>query len=697
VLLPLPRAGVLAGLFLVYLALAVVATWPLAPRLGEAVYGLGTPPLNVWAIGWVLHQLPREPLHLFDGNAFYPYHHSLAFSEHLFVPALQAAPFAAATGNLVLAHNAVALLTLATAGLGMFLLARELVGDDLAAFGAGLLYAFHTWNLNELIRIQILSNQWFPFLVLAVIRYFAGPSPKRALVVAAACALQTLSCMYWALYEPLLLAPLLLLLQWRWRRPWRQLLPLAIGFAAVAAVALPFAWPYLETARELGFERPPPLAVGIDRWLDVLPGNWLFEGWLGTAAANRDAAHFLGFTALLAAGWGVLRGRFRAGLGIGRGALLTLAAAGLLLSLGPEIRYGELRLAPGPYGLLYELLPPFRHVRYPERFSLFVVLGLAPLAAAGLAQLRGRLGRPGLLAAAALLFLEHLSIPLPLAELPGGDAVPAVYRWLAHRPELEVVAEVPSARYKMERHDARPMYFTTAHWKRSVQGFTGYFPPSYNFVRWRLFHFPEPESLRFCRLFGVDTLIVQPGVADAAGSLEGVASYGPFPGGHRVLRLSGVAPGPPGEPPALAPLVEVPRGGWRVQASHPGAALAVDGDPSTAWSSVQPQGKGDFYRIRFSTPRRVARVSLSVSPPFEFPLRVKLLGEHREGGWREIPFDEDAAYDRLLAALLHRPRDAWLDIEIPPATLTALRVRIRADDAFALPWTLPEIRVWAVP
>jgi hypothetical protein len=686
----------LAGVFAVYLVLAVAATWPLAARAGEAVYGLGTPPLNVWAIGWVLHQLPRDPLRLFDANAFYPYENTLAFSEHLFVPALQAAPFAALTGNLVLAHNAVALLALATAGLGMFLLARELVGDELAAFAAGLVYAFHTWNVNELIRVQVLSNQWFPFLALAVLRYFAAPGPGRALWVAAACALQTLSCMYWALYQPLLLAPLLLLLQWRWRHAWRMLLPLGVAFAAVLAIALPFAWPYLETARQLGFERPPPLSVGIERWLDVLPGNWLWEGWLGTAAANRDAAHFLGFSALLSAGWGALRGRLRPGTGIGRGALLALASGGLLLSLGPEIRYRELSLAPGPYGLLYELLPPFRHVRYPERFSIFVVLGAAPLVAAGLARLRGRLGRLGLLAVAALVFLEHLSVPLPLAELPGGEAIPEVHRWLAARPELRVVAEVPSARYKMERHDARPMYHTTAHWKRSAQGFTGYFPPGYNFVRWRLFHFPAPESLRFCRRFGVDTLIVGPG-AEPAGLEAAGRWHGPFAEGHRVLHLEGVAADPPGPPSPLQALVEVPRQGWGVQASYPGAALAIDGDPATAWSSVQPQGKGDFYRIRFARPRRVARVSLAVSPHFELPLRVKLLGEQPGTGWTEIPIDEDAAYDRLLAALLHRPRDAWLDLEIAPRTLSALRVRIREDDAFALPWTLPEIRVWAAP
>ena len=40
-------------------------------------------------------QLVADPLHLFDGNAFHPYRDTLAFSEHLFVPALLAWQFSA--------------------------------------------------------------------------------------------------------------------------------------------------------------------------------------------------------------------------------------------------------------------------------------------------------------------------------------------------------------------------------------------------------------------------------------------------------------------------------------------------------------------------------------------------------------------------------------------------------------------------
>ena len=692
----LPSGRALAALFGAYLALAIVATWPLAYEIRDGIYGLGTPPLNVWAMGAVLHGLLSDPLHLFDANAFYPYRHTLAFSEHLFVPALQAAPFAALTGNLVFAHNAVALLTLASAGLGMFLLARELVGDATAAFGAGVLYAFHSWNVNELIRLQILSNQWFPFVLWGLIRFFAGPTPRRAIGVAVACLLQALSCMYWALYLPLLCVPAIALLQARRRHAWRQLRPLVWALTAGAVLALPFAWPYVATARELGFDRPLPLSVGLERYFDVLPGNLLYSGWLGTASGNRDAAHFPGFVALAAAAYGLARGRWRADTGVSRGALLALAVTGLLLSLGPEIGYRGTRLAPGPYALLYETLAPFRHVRYPERFSLFAMLGLAPLVAAGIAALRPRLGARSGIALAGVLFLEHWSAPLPLATLPTGDRIPSAHRWLAEQEDVRVVAEVPSGRYKMERADALPMYLSTVHWKRTAQGFTGYFPPAYNFVRWRLFHFPAPESVRFCRRFGIDTVVVSPGL-DIDPPRVGPSpwrSVQPFPEGHVVVRLDASREVEPATPSRLGKLSEVPREDWGVQGSSSGAGLAIDGDRETAWSTVQPQGKGDFYRIRFARPRRVARVSIAVRPPFQFPLRVRLLGDVVGEGWQERPFDDTLAYDRLFAALLDRPRHAWLELEPEPVPLRALRVRISENDAFHMPWSISEIRVF---
>jgi hypothetical protein len=682
-----------------YAALSVVFTWPLVRHPGSHVIAHGareaTPALNTWAMAVVLHRLPRDPLHLFDANAFHPYADTLAFSEHMLVPALLAAPIRALSDNWVLAYNGVSALTLVLAGLGMFLLARELTGDGPSSFVAGALYAFHTWNVNEMVRLQILSNEFFPLLLWALVRFFRTPTWRWAAAAALFYGLQSLSCMYWALYAPLVLVAAAAFLAWRHPAPPAALARLAVSLAVPVLLVALVARPYVRSARTLGFARPVPEAVPLDRYFDVLPQNLLYARVLGTAGPNQNAAHFLGFAAIALA-VAALWPRREDGDGVAplRPLLVAFVVAGLLLSLGPRILVGEWDLGPGPYAALYRWVPGFRNVRYPERFSILVVLGLAPLVAAGLARLRPRLGAAGLGVLGTFILLEHLAVPQTLDALAGGRAIPQAYRWLATRDDVRVVAEVPAARNRLERFDALPMYYSTAHWKRTVEGFTGYFPPSYNFEKWRLVHFPEPESVAFLERFGVDTVLVRP---EGAGL---VAGGGPwrvetaFPDGYQVLRLD-AAPAPAFPVPSdAAALVEIDRTGWDVQGSAPGASRAIDGDLATSWATPARQSKGEFFRVRFPQPAVVARISVAVADPYEFPLQLRLVAQDEAGESTEVPFDAPAAYDRLFASLLHRPREASLDLDIAPRVLQGFRLRIAETDAFAMPWTMAELRAY---
>ena len=67
-------------------------TWPQAVRL-DAVPNLGDPLFSTWRMSWVAHQLPRDPLHLFDANIFHPERRTLAYSDAILLPAVAAAPF----------------------------------------------------------------------------------------------------------------------------------------------------------------------------------------------------------------------------------------------------------------------------------------------------------------------------------------------------------------------------------------------------------------------------------------------------------------------------------------------------------------------------------------------------------------------------------------------------------------------------
>src|SRR4051812_196609 len=87
-------AGFVVGLIALFTALTALMTFPLALHINDAVSDPGDPLLNLWVIRWIAHQLPRDPMHLFDGNIFAPERNTLAYSETLLAPSVLAAPLA---------------------------------------------------------------------------------------------------------------------------------------------------------------------------------------------------------------------------------------------------------------------------------------------------------------------------------------------------------------------------------------------------------------------------------------------------------------------------------------------------------------------------------------------------------------------------------------------------------------------------
>ena len=82
-----------AGVYLSFLGLAAVYTWPLATNLGGLLPPNGDPRLFSWVLLTIFGNLTTRPALLFHGNAFYPFGNTLSFAEPLLVPALVAGPW----------------------------------------------------------------------------------------------------------------------------------------------------------------------------------------------------------------------------------------------------------------------------------------------------------------------------------------------------------------------------------------------------------------------------------------------------------------------------------------------------------------------------------------------------------------------------------------------------------------------------
>jgi hypothetical protein len=176
------------GATLVYAVLAVVLTWPLAPRAARDVPGdLLDPLFSCWALGWNFHAMGLSPggppASYWDANIFHPTGAALARSEHFFPQAVQGALVFALTRSVLVTYNALVLSTFVLSGLFLFLLARDETGDPRAALLAGLLYAFALFRWTQIAHLGGLSSQWMPAALLLARRVArhapTAPAPAR--------------------------------------------------------------------------------------------------------------------------------------------------------------------------------------------------------------------------------------------------------------------------------------------------------------------------------------------------------------------------------------------------------------------------------------------------------------------------------------------------------------------------------------
>lgn len=273
-----------------YLVVALAATWPLVLGLGRDVpWDLGDSVLNMWILAWDCEQI-RAILtgdlsrvgSFFDANIFHPAPVTLAYSEHLVAQAIQIFPVYLISGNPILSYNVLFLSTFVLSGLGMYLLVRELTGNAIAAFVAGLVFAFVPYRLPQSSHLQVLSSQWMPFVLYGLRRYFDTRRIRPLAGAAVALVAQNLSCGYYLLYFSPFVAAFAL---WEicWRRLWREgtvWLQLASAGIVTAAVTAPFVLPYAQVRSDFGVGRSRAevtrFSADVYSYATAFPEQWIW-------------------------------------------------------------------------------------------------------------------------------------------------------------------------------------------------------------------------------------------------------------------------------------------------------------------------------------------------------------------------------------------------------------------------------------
>jgi hypothetical protein len=159
-------------------------------------------------------------------------------------------------------------------------------------------------------------------------------------------------------------------------------------------------------------------------------------------------------------------------------------------------------------------LPALNFIRIPSRFILLTMLALAVLAGAGVDRIAVRLSKTTAAAATAviatLLLAEYSTYPFQ--GVPFEINPPAIDRWLDTRPKPFAIAEVPAPgpgnMGDLERHQTRSMLHATAHWQKTIHGYSSLRRPLHDRLYAELPGFPDARSIASLQDVGVTYIVV---------------------------------------------------------------------------------------------------------------------------------------------------------------------------------------------
>jgi hypothetical protein len=488
-----------AAVVIFYGVMTAVMTYPQVTVLGTSVsLDHGDPLFSTWRLAWVAHQVVRDPMNLFNANIFHPELRTLAFSDAMLVPALMAAPLLWLGVPQLIVYNVTLLSAFAFSGAGMFVLVRSLTRHVGAALFAGFVFAFLPYRFMHYSHLELQFAHWMPLCLWAFHKTIRSGRLRDGLLTGLFFALQTLSSWYYGIFLFTFMVPvgLGLLIGEGTKRLALNVRAFAAGGLLAAMLIVPMALPYF-AARESVGERPLVeiefYSASGQNYLAAHSSNVLF-GRLTAKWGGQERELFMGILVPLLALvglWPVLS------------AARIAYAFGLVVAFDVSLGFNGV-----VYPWLHEYVLPYRGLRVPARMAMVVGLALSTLAGYGIARLlRSIRSRTASIAALVLLTsvvaLEYRSKPALKAiwtsPPPIYDALPAGTRNVL----LELPLLIPDIAIEPVY-----MYFSTFHWNTLINGYSGFSPPSYYYLREAMEAFPDSRALDELHRRGVTHVVV---------------------------------------------------------------------------------------------------------------------------------------------------------------------------------------------
>ena len=511
------------GLAVLFLLGAIGATWPLAQESGQGI-PLGTesvatvPLFNLWTLAWNVESLHRGYEGYWQAPIFHPAEDTFALSEPQPLTGLMAAAINGMGGSVLVAYNLLLIGALALNGLLATALLRQVRLDWLPAVTGGALVLLLPFTHQELGVVQLVPLAGVLLFAMAALEFASRPGLGMGLSMGVALAVAYALSAQVAVFAALAASPAILWLWWPHRRASEAWKGVVAGGALFLTLISPLVVAQMRSTADAGFTRSAETV----RKQSAVPGHYLTSPWPswvptpGIEVAQRPSARAFwpGTTRVLLALVGLIlawsQPRWRR-LAVAGAAFLV---ASVLWSFGAHLGLGNHSLLD-----ILRPLPGLAQIRSFFRFALFAQLAVAALAAGALHLLferakarKGLWPRLGVVALALVAVLDMRPAMGPIQPLPPLDLELPWLSWVeSETATSDVLAFVPFPQGRSSRDylgTSQWMYWQTRHWRPMVNGYSGFFPASFQALKKEMEAFPSSDTLSALHDAGVRYCIV---------------------------------------------------------------------------------------------------------------------------------------------------------------------------------------------
>ncbi|MDD4254484.1 MAG: hypothetical protein PHP59_03820 [Methanofollis sp.] len=479
------------GVFVSYILLTVLLTYPVAFHIGSDIPGGGDAFYWMYSLWYTIYAVMHPGLTNLTYNTmqFHPYGiptmpFPSAFNQALY---LLMSPFF----ELHVIYTILWLLTFILGAFGAYLLVKYLTGSTPAAYISGVIFAFAPYHfVHALGHFGATSIGWIPFCALYLMKTFREGGRKNSILAGIFFVLVAMSDLQYMVFMGLF--ALLLCLYELYRIHSDEHLTIAATIQKVFTRYLPFGLVSLAGVLPLtindilvatsgtNFLKPDPMEAvtySTDLLSFFLPcqlhpifGSIVTPIYTNFSGNSTEHTTYIGYAVLMLALFAFLKLRSSREV-----QFWTISAVSFsLLSLGPMLSInGETQFSvfnttvPLPHLLLYYLIPFLDNCRTTGRFYVIAALAFAVLAGYGIAELlkRRTLKKDVLVVLiAGVVIFEYLCVPYPTSYVDQ----PEFYREIARDNENYALLEIPAttnygAGIKIE-------YYQTIHGKPIVGG-----------------------------------------------------------------------------------------------------------------------------------------------------------------------------------------------------------------------------------